>query len=85
MKNIIKTNHLAARIIEGKAFIINTKNSTLHELDETGTFIWKLIEKKKSLEEMTSLITSEFDVTSTQAENDLHEFLEALKQKGIIE
>ena len=48
MTNIVKTNHLAARVIEGKAFIINTKSSTLHELDETGTFIWKLIEKKKN-------------------------------------
>jgi len=49
MKSIVKASHLAARVIEGRAFIINTKTSTLHELDEVGTFIWKLIGNIKTL------------------------------------
>ena len=48
MKYFIKTENLASRVIEGQAFIINTKTSMLHELDATGTFIWNLIEKKKN-------------------------------------
>lgn len=85
MKNITKTNNTASRVIEGKAFIINTKTSTLHELDETGTFIWKQIEKKRNSEEIISSLTAEFEVTGKQAEADLNEFLDELNKKGVID
>jgi len=85
MKNIVKTNNIAARVIEGSAFIINANNSTLHELDETGTFIWKLIEKKKDRKDIISSLVSEYEVTGCQAGADLDEFLYELEKKGIIE
>ena len=85
MKKIVKTNNIAARVIEGKAFIINTKTSMLHELDDIGTFIWKHIEKKHSLEEIVNSLTTEFEVTVNQAECDLEEFLSELNKKGLIE
>lgn len=82
--SIIKAGDLAARVIEGQAFIINTKTSVLHELDETGTFIWKLIERKKSRQDIVSALVSEFEVSEQQAGLDLDEFLNELEQKGLI-
>ena len=85
MKYFIKTENLASRVIEGQAFIINTKTSTLHELDETGTFIWNLIEKKKNRLEILRELTTHFDVTDIVAERDLGEFLSELKKMGLID
>jgi hypothetical protein len=45
MGTIVKSPHLAWRIVSGQAFVINTKTSMLHELDEVATFIWKAIDE----------------------------------------
>ena len=84
MKMRIKTTDIAWRVIEGQAFIINTKTSTLHELDETGTFIWKLIEKGASAEGAAAELAANFNVTLDTASKDTEEFLSELEKKGIL-
>jgi Coenzyme PQQ synthesis protein D (PqqD) len=85
MKNLLKTNNIAHRIIEGQAYIINSKTSTLHELDETGTFIWKLLEKGKAPREIAESLAANYDVSTEQAFKDTKEFLCELETKGILE
>jgi hypothetical protein len=75
---------IASRIIEGQAFIVNTKTSTLHELDETGTFIWKLIEKGRTLENIVLELSSFYEVTEARAMKDAKDFLDELSAKGLI-
>ena len=84
MPKYVKTNNVACRIIEGQAFIINTKTSTLHELDETGTFIWELIEKNKSAQEIAEKLASTYAVTTEHALKDVIDFIEELDKKGIV-
>lgn len=85
MKKFSKTANVACRIIEGQAFIVNTQTSTLHELDETGTFIWKLIEKGKNIDEVAEALSESFDVTRQNAGKDAEEFISELKKKGILQ
>ncbi len=84
MEKLTKTDNIAWRVIEGQAFIINTKTSTLHELDETGTFIWKLIEKGSSIEETAKELSERFDVSTGQAVKDIRDFITELEKKGIL-
>lgn len=83
MKNVKKAGHLAWRTIEGKAYIVNTRTSTLHELDEVGSFIWVRIDS--SPERIVDELLGEYDVTRAEAQKDLDEFLDALAEKGLIE
>lgn len=85
MKRAIKKSSIAWRIVEGQAFIINTKTSVLHELDETGTFIWKLAAKNRDVEYIASELSSHYDVARDQAAKDTEEFFEELEKKGIME
>ena len=85
MKTKIKKNDIAWRIIEGQAFIVNTTTSTLHELDETGTFIWKLLETDERPEDIAVEISLHFDVSGEQALKDTEEFIVELEKKGILE
>jgi hypothetical protein len=85
MKNLLNNKDIAHRIIEGQAYIINSKTSTLHELDETGTFIWKLLEKGKAPREIAESLAANYDVSAEQALKDTKEFLSELEAKGVLE
>ena len=81
---IVKKNHLASRNIEGIEYIVDTKTSTLHELNETGTFIWEYLDIKDKSFIVEKLITN-YDVAGNMAENDFDDFVKSLRQKNLIE
>lgn len=80
-----KTPHLAWRLISEKAFIINTETSVLHELDETGTFIWKLLDKTADPAIIAGLLCEQYEVSPEQAKKDTTKFLKELRVNGLIE
>ena len=86
MRLFKKTKHLAFRVIDSKAYVVNTKDSMLHEMNETGTFIWKLLDPPGStLNAMVNKIINEFSVTKKEAEKDVKDFLSMLAKHGLIE
>ncbi|MBN1621403.1 MAG: PqqD family protein [Endomicrobiales bacterium] len=82
---IRRTPHVAYRIISGQAFVVNTKNSTLHELDEVGTFIWKLIKGTGESSKIVNKVYKNYEVDRKKAQDDVMEFLSQLKEKGLID
>ncbi len=54
-------------------------------LNETGAFLWEQIKSSKTLEELTALMISEYDVDETTAEADTKEYISLLKSHGFIE
>ncbi|MCB4790943.1 MAG: PqqD family protein [Elusimicrobia bacterium] len=77
--------HIAYRTIENKAYIINTQTSTLHELDEIGTFLWELLCKAGSAEILSRKLFDTYDIVSyEQAQKDVADFIDELSSKGLI-
>lgn len=77
--------HLAWRIICDQAYIVDPRTSTLHELNELGTFIWNLIDSDKTLDKIAANIIRYFEVSEEKAKEDTEEFLNALKINGLVE
>lgn len=77
--------HIAARTIEGRAFIINTSSSTLHELDECGTFLWERIARTGAVADLAEQLTGVYDIDLTSARADTAMFLSELEHLGLIE
>ena len=81
---IVKKNCLASRNIEGIEYIVDTKTSTLHELNETGTLIWQFLDKKdKSF--IIDKIVKYFATSNEAAEKDFDEFVKSLLAKKLID
>lgn len=80
-----KPKHLAFRTISGKAYIVNPRDSILHELNETGTFIWNMLEKSVSENEIISALSKEFAVSRDEAARDAREFLSELRKKKLLQ
>lgn len=81
---VCRNKDLAWRVIEGSAFIVDSGGSMLHELNDTGSFIWELINAKHTLKEIASLVSEEFDVSQSQAEKDVLNFIKELEAKAIV-
>ncbi|MEJ2286646.1 MAG: PqqD family protein, partial [Desulfobacterales bacterium] len=52
----------------------------IYNLNEVGAYIWQNIKCKNSVADLKDMILSEFDVTESQAEADLEEYLKDLTE-----
>ncbi len=75
---------LAFRKIDGIFFIVDAEKETLHELNEFGSFIWNLIVKKKTREEILRKISEEFEVNANRSREDFDKFINKLREKGLL-
>lgn len=53
-------------------------------LNESGTFLWKKLQKNISRDELIKSLLEEYEVTLDTATNDVDEFIQALKNRDII-
>lgn len=54
-------------------------------LNETGEFIWKILETGAEPDEVVSALTKEYDISEESAREDFTEFVERLKGANFIE
>lgn len=81
-----KTASIAFRVIAGRAYVVNPATSELHEFNETGTFIWKLLDGKgATLEKLAAGLSAEYEVDPARARDDAAEFLRFLEKNGLAE
>lgn len=56
----------------------------IYTLNEVAGRIWELLDGHRTLMRIRDNIISEFEISSEQAEKDLEEFLEKLKNSGAV-
>ena len=54
-------------------------------VNETGAFLWGLLEKGAEKEELVSGLVKEYEVDTETAEKDVGEFLNRLREKALVE
>ncbi len=54
-------------------------------VNETGAFLWGLLEKGAEKQELVDSLTQEYDVDRETAEKDVDAFLDRLREKALIE
>jgi methyltransferase-like protein len=57
---------------------------SVYTLNETGAFIWELIDGKKSVEDLIEAVIKEYDVDSITATTDVFSFINNLHKYLII-
>jgi hypothetical protein len=80
---LVKDDVVARRVGE-EYFLLTTGDATLHNIRESGVYIFEAIEKGAERDEILDGLVEEFDVEREQAAADLDEFLRELEEKGII-
>ena len=53
-------------------------------LNPTGKFLWKMLQKDTTVDELTSAMIAEYDVDKATAETDIKSFIETLKGADLL-
>ena len=60
------------------------KSARLFVLNETGEYLWSLLDSPRSTREMAQNLTVEFETAEEQAQADVEVFLAALRDIGAV-
>lgn len=70
---------------DGVVYILQPTREEIHALNETGSFIWRLLSKGNSLEQVQTKLLREYSVTAREASVDLQHFVEKyIREKFLI-
>lgn len=76
---------IAARIIAGRALILDPRTEVLQRLNETGSFIWaRIAERRFDRDGLLRALLDEFEVDEATAAADLDALLAELHAEGLI-
>jgi hypothetical protein len=75
----------------GNEYVIIPVSNNIADMDsvftinETGAFLWEMIDGEKNVEEMINALVSEYEIDYQTALNDVSEFLEQMRKFLVIE
>ena len=79
-----KNPALAWREIDEATVIISPSDSVMHELNDTGRFLWKNIDGTKSAAELAQLLVENYEVTPDIALSDTQALLEEMSSRKLV-
>jgi hypothetical protein len=79
-----KNPALAWREIDDETVIISPNDSVMHELNDTGSFLWKNIDGKKSAAQLAELLAENYEVTPDAAVTDTQSLLEEMSSRKLV-
>jgi hypothetical protein len=79
-----KNPSLAWREIDDETVIISPGESVMHELNDTGSFVWKNIDGHRKAEDLAALLVEQYEVTLETALADTRSLLEELSKRKLL-
>ena len=79
-----KNPALAWREIDEETVIISPGESVMHELNDTGSFVWRNIDGRRNAEDLAALLVEQYDVTRETALVDTLSLLEELSSRKLL-
>lgn len=82
---VARNERLAWRVLAGEAVILFPEEGTLHRLNPTGTKVWELLDGARTLAEIGTGLTEEYDVEVADAVRDVRAVADDLLAAGLVE
>jgi hypothetical protein len=79
-----KNPALAWREVDDDTIIISPNESLMHELNDTGSFLWKNIDGRKSAAQLADLLVATYEVTPEIALADTESLLQELSSRKLV-
>ncbi|MBN2735570.1 MAG: PqqD family protein [Spirochaetales bacterium] len=81
----IVKDDFCVREIARETVLLSETTDHIHNLDEMGTFIFRLIDGKNSLDDILTVLCNDYAVDYEIAKADLLSFIQELQDKDIVE
>ncbi|WP_112182067.1 MULTISPECIES: PqqD family peptide modification chaperone [Paraliobacillus] len=76
--NVIHSN-------EQKQMVVNMDNGTCYDLGEIGQVIWEVLSMAATIDQIVTILTTEFEVTNEECRSIVEQFITELLATGLIE
>jgi len=73
-----------SRLVGDETVLLDLASGTYFGLDGVGKRIWETVSDGRSLAETVEVVIAEFEVDKAQAEADVLEFANDLKERGLL-
>ncbi len=85
----IRNQEVVCRKIDGELIIVPIRNNvgdlnSLYTLNPVGSALWDFMVEGHTVPEMVQRICGEFEVTNTQAQQDIEAFLDSLLEEKLV-
>ena len=89
-ETFVRSQSVVARVVAGETLIVPVRAkvgdlASIYTFNGTGTLIWKLLESPRTISDMAEAVAAEYEVEFAQAEQDVREFVEEMKNAGLVE
>ena len=86
----IRNREVVARQIEGELIIVPIRRgvgdlNSLYTLNPVGSVLWEFMTESHTVDEMVSRVCEEFEVTTSDAQNDIEKFLNSLMEEKLVQ
>ena len=81
---IVISKDLTWRDLDGELVVLNSKNGDYHTFNPVGRSIWLSLAEHKTMDDIQTLVTNEFDIDSQRALDDIQNFIQDLTQRGLL-
>jgi len=86
----IRNHDVVARNIQGELIIVRIRRgvgdlNSLYTLNPVGAVLWDFMNEGHTLGEMVRRVCDEFEVSTSQAQQDIEAFLDSLMQEQLIQ
>lgn len=76
--NVIHSN-------EQKQRLVSMENGTCYDLGEIGQVIWEVLAMSATIDQIVTILTTEFEVTNEECRSIVEQFITELLAAGLIE
>lgn len=72
------------REVDGEAVLLHLESECYYGLDPIGTSMWKVLTTSKDVASAEQVLQDEYEVSPKQLATDLDEFIERLRNLGLL-
>lgn len=80
----LRTKDTAYKTIMDEIILLNLHNGFYYSANEVGSRIWDLCDGTRTINELSTILSEEYDISIDQASADLREFIEDMHREGLI-
>ena len=80
----VPDSELVWRLVDDEMVIVRLSDGQIRVLNDIGSFIWQLMDGRRTVSDLACLVCAEYEVSQQEAEDDIQLFLGPLIQDGIV-
>jgi hypothetical protein len=89
-QSMVRSHSVVARVVAGETLIVPVRGrvgdlASIYRLNGTGSLIWEMLESPRTVKELATAVSLEYDVDPAQAANDVASFVADMNAMGLLE